>query len=117
VEQQWVDVVRTGTDTGWFRSPVPVHVTVRALLDMATGVAAWYRPDGPQRAEQLARQLADVALLAVDARQSTSVDAGRVRVEDLPASVARLWDLGVLIDPGRGSARRAAPATTTGDAQ
>lgn len=100
VERLWTDVVAAGTAEGWFRSEVPVHTSVLALLYLSTGVAWWFRPEGRRTAEEIATQLADVALHAVDARREPSGAADRVRVADLPAGVGRLWDLGVLADPG-----------------
>jgi AcrR family transcriptional regulator len=69
VEAAWTDVVSEGTATGWFAPPAPTATTVRALLSVGTGVATWFRPDGPRTAEQVGSDLADVALQMVDARR------------------------------------------------
>jgi AcrR family transcriptional regulator len=92
VEELWRSVVEEGTGGGWFRSPVPPRLLVRSLLDMATGVAAWYRPDGALAPSEIGAHLADVALRSVDARASSAADAPAVAVADLPETVTRLWD-------------------------
>lgn len=92
VDDLWRSVVEAGAADGWFRSPVPARLLVRSLLDMATGVAAWYRPDGPMSPGEIGAHLADVALRSVDARTSPDPAASPVAVADLPDTVARLWD-------------------------
>jgi AcrR family transcriptional regulator len=102
VEAAWTDVVSEGTGTGWFAPPAPTATTVRALLSVGTGVATWFRPDGPRTAEQVALELADVALQMVDARRAPDRWAPVARVADLPASATQLWDLGALAGPAAG---------------
>lgn len=92
VEELWRSVVDAGITGRWFRSAVPPRLLVRSLLDMATGVATWYRPDGPSSPGEIGTHLADVALRSVDARATADADAAPVGVADLPASVTRLWD-------------------------
>jgi hypothetical protein len=99
VEAAWTDVVEDGTTGGWFAPPAPTATTVRALLSVGTGVATWFRPDGPRTAEQVGSDLADVALQMVDARRRPDRSAPPARVADLPASASQLWDLGALGDP------------------
>lgn len=54
------DIVAAGIASGSFRTPDP-RVTSRAIVTMCTGVAQWYRPDGPLSPEALA---ADYAVIA-----------------------------------------------------
>lgn len=89
VSQLWDDALQAGLAAGVFEF-AEVKVTRMAIIEMCSGVSAWYAPSGPISVEQLADQFADLALGIVRARR----DGVPVRASDpdLPrvAEVARL---------------------------
>ncbi|MCC6198521.1 MAG: TetR family transcriptional regulator [Burkholderiales bacterium] len=61
-------IIRDGVNTGVFNAERPNSV-VRAVLASVYWLARWYRPDGPQRARDIAREYADVVLYGVAVRR------------------------------------------------
>jgi AcrR family transcriptional regulator len=57
-------IIRDGVNAGLFRADSPNSV-VRAVLGSVYWLARWYRPGGPQRARDIAREYADVVLYGV----------------------------------------------------
>ena len=60
-------IIQDGVASGAFRTRSPNSV-VRAVLSSVYWLARWYRPGGPQRARDIAREYADVLLYGVAAR-------------------------------------------------
>jgi AcrR family transcriptional regulator len=58
------DAIRAGIASGDFED-VHVQVVAMAILNMGLRIAAWFRPDGPLSAEQVAEVHADLALRMV----------------------------------------------------
>ena len=79
-EQRIVDAeVEAGVRAGTFTTPMP-HQAARALTTMCTGLAQWFRTDGPHRAEEVAAQYVVLALDLVGCTEARPVDVGRPRV-------------------------------------
>jgi AcrR family transcriptional regulator len=72
-EQHLSDIVTDGVERGVFNVP-DLRVTTFAILQMATGVSAWYRPGGPLAVEQLCRVYQDLALRMVGRRRAPRRD-------------------------------------------
>jgi AcrR family transcriptional regulator len=89
VSQLWDDALEAGHAAGVFEFS-EVKVTRMAIIEMCSGVSAWYQPSGPLGVEDLAAQFSDLALAMVRA----SRDGAPVRASDpaLPSveQVARL---------------------------
>ncbi|MET7328155.1 TetR/AcrR family transcriptional regulator [Nonomuraea sp. NPDC005650] len=76
-EAVWADTLRAGVRDGVFQDRGTVARL--ALLQMATGIAHWYRPDGELGIPQLCERFADMALSLMGAQRE-----GRLlRVQDL----------------------------------
>lgn len=61
------DVVQRGVTAGRFSTPL-VREASRAVITMCTGVAQWYRLDGPLSPDELARDYGTIARMAVGYR-------------------------------------------------
>jgi AcrR family transcriptional regulator len=61
------------------------HVVVRMLLSAATGVAAWYREDGPDRPDQIASAFADALIDGMRADQATADSGLRPSAAEAPS--------------------------------
>ena len=78
-------IIRDGVTAGAFHTD-RLNSVVRAVLASVYWLARWYRPDGPQRARDIARAYADVVLYGVSvqprpqAAGQGSRDAGRPNV-------------------------------------
>jgi AcrR family transcriptional regulator len=57
-------IIDSGCEEGVFATPYPPE-TSRAILAMSRGVALWYRPEGPLRAEDIAERYGIIALDSV----------------------------------------------------
>lgn len=66
-EQMFRDVVQRGADDGVFRTP-HVREAARAVVNMGTAVAMWFRPDGAVSPSALAQTYVDLALATVECR-------------------------------------------------
>ncbi|WP_231954315.1 TetR/AcrR family transcriptional regulator [Actinoplanes derwentensis] len=88
-ERFWQSAIDDGVSTGEFRVQAP-GVARLALLEMCSGVARWYRPDGPLTAGELAARYVEMALglLTVDGIR-LEPDPGAVG--DMDRLVAELW--------------------------
>jgi AcrR family transcriptional regulator len=53
-ERLWVDVLDAGMRAGDLRDEVPAHAVYRFLRDAIWVSVRWYRPDGPQRPDDIA---------------------------------------------------------------
>jgi AcrR family transcriptional regulator len=62
-------VVRHGVEVGVFATPIPLQAS-RAIVVMCTGVASWFRPQGPLSRAEVVRQYQRLALDMVGARDS-----------------------------------------------
>lgn len=60
-------LLRDGIRSGEFRNTDPV-MTGRAILSCLNWMVRWFRPDGPQRAEDVARTYAELFLRGVEER-------------------------------------------------
>ncbi|TBL45318.1 TetR/AcrR family transcriptional regulator [Verrucosispora sp. SN26_14.1] len=60
-ERLWQAAIIDGVADGVFHLRAP-DVARRALLEMCSGVARWYRPDGPLSVEQMAARYTELAL-------------------------------------------------------
>ncbi|MGH3516808.1 MAG: TetR/AcrR family transcriptional regulator [Haloechinothrix sp.] len=69
-ESLWNDVLERGLDGGVFTFR-DLRATRLALLEMCTGVSAWFSPDGPLGVAELAHEFADLALALVRASSDT----------------------------------------------
>lgn len=63
------DQARTCLQSGAFRHDDP-HTATRAIATMCTSLPAWFRPDGPLTAQQVARQYAGFALALMGSRST-----------------------------------------------
>jgi AcrR family transcriptional regulator len=59
------EVISRGQDTGQFQTTSD-RLASYAILDMGMGVAAWFRPDGPHTADEIAYTYADYAIAMLD---------------------------------------------------
>ncbi len=71
-------IIRDGVIAGVFRADRPNSV-VRAVLASVYWLARWYRPNGPQRARDIAREWADVVLYGVSIKRPPVATAGKLR--------------------------------------
>ena len=60
-------IIRDGVNAGVFHTD-RLNSVVRAVLASVYWLARWYRPDGPQRARDIARAYADVVLYGVSVK-------------------------------------------------
>lgn len=65
-EGLWASTIAQGAEAGVFRPDDPA-VARRALLEMCSGVARWYSPNGPLSLDALAERYARLALRALGA--------------------------------------------------
>ncbi|MBT2248195.1 TetR family transcriptional regulator [Arthrobacter sp. BHU FT2] len=70
-ERMFSEVVRDGVAEGTFYTPHPKEA-VRAIINMGTSVALWYRKDGDKSPEELADVYAELALALVQAKELAS---------------------------------------------
>ncbi|MBI4932737.1 MAG: TetR/AcrR family transcriptional regulator [Actinobacteria bacterium] len=68
-EDMWSTTLRDGLAGGNFQF-ADIRLTTLALIDLCTGVAAWFRPDGDRDAFTVATHHVDLALAMVSARRS-----------------------------------------------
>lgn len=66
-ESMFREVIRRGVETGEFETTHPTEAS-RAILNMGTAVATWFRSDGPETPAQVAATYVDLALAMVVAR-------------------------------------------------
>ncbi len=64
VEQQLREAIEAGTASGVFRTRDPEGCG-RAILSMCQGIAVWFRADGPDSPEDVARRYVTIALATV----------------------------------------------------
>ncbi|GAA1656758.1 TetR/AcrR family transcriptional regulator [Actinoplanes couchii] len=90
-EDFWQSAIDDGVTSGEFRVAAPT-VARLALLEMCSGVARWYRPDGPLTASELAARYVEMALglLTVDGA-APALDPGAA--DDMNELVSELWPL------------------------
>ncbi|WP_340540762.1 TetR/AcrR family transcriptional regulator [Nocardioides sp. GXZ039] len=60
-ESLFRQVIESGVATGAFATPHPLEAT-RAILNMGSSIASWYRPEGPVTPEEMAVRYRDLAL-------------------------------------------------------
>lgn len=65
-EQLLREIVQRGADSGVFSVPDP-KATARALATLFTGIAQWFRTDGPRSAESIAAEYTEFAMRLVGA--------------------------------------------------
>jgi AcrR family transcriptional regulator len=82
----FVRVIDQGVRSGEFR-PRPVRTTALALIGMCNWVAWWFRPGGAQSADEVADQMAEMALSLVAQTPDRTPDSPR---PDDPAAALRL---------------------------
>lgn len=88
-EAIWRAAIDDGVAAGVFRAGAP-GVARMALLEMCSGVARWYRPDGPLALDDLARQYVDMALGLLRAKGRTPpLDDSSVIVRKFSPAVRR----------------------------
>ncbi|HEX4531328.1 MAG TPA: TetR/AcrR family transcriptional regulator [Acidimicrobiia bacterium] len=74
-ERLWVGVLETGMRNGALRADVPAAAVYRFLRDAIWVSVRWYRPDGPQRPDDVAEEYLTVLLSGL----ATSTTTGRTR--------------------------------------
>ncbi|MEV0202535.1 TetR/AcrR family transcriptional regulator [Nonomuraea sp. NPDC050691] len=77
-EQVWADTLRAGVEAGVFKDRGTVARL--AMLQMATGVAQWYRPTGELGIAELCERFADMGLALMGADR----DGRPLEMRDLP---------------------------------
>ena len=70
-EQLWIDVLDAGMRAGSLRQDVPADAVYRFLRDAIWVSVRWYRPDGPQRPEDIADDYLTVLLGGLAMRRPT----------------------------------------------
>lgn len=94
-EQLWSTAIAEGIDSGVFAAANP-RITRLSLLNMCTGVSAWYRPDGPSTLEEIVRELTLHAFAVLGAAPATGPGAGirpeDVRMPDVAAMPKSEWE-------------------------
>lgn len=60
-ESLFRQVIESGVATGAFATPYPLEAA-RAILNMGSSIASWYRPEGPVTPEEMAVRYRDLAL-------------------------------------------------------
>lgn len=91
-EQLWAGAIARGVEEGVFHTVNP-RVTKLSLLNMCTGVSAWYRPDGPSTLEELVREFVQNALAVLGAtNDGQPLRAEDVRMPDLDAMPHSAWE-------------------------
>jgi len=66
-ERQWADAIRDGVDQGVFEADDQQLVRF-AMVQMCTGVAHWYTPDGRLSLAEIANRYGDLSLTLLNAR-------------------------------------------------
>lgn len=74
-EQLWSSAISEGIDAGVFSAANP-RITRLSLLNMCTGVSAWYRPDGPSSLEDIVRELTLHAFAVLGAAPASGTHPG-----------------------------------------
>jgi len=74
-ERLWGGVLETGMRNGALRADVPADAVYRFLRDAIWVSVRWYRPDGPQRPDDVAEEYLTVLLSGL----ATSTTTGRTR--------------------------------------
>lgn len=85
-ERLWADAIEHGTEQGLFH-PGDAAVTRRALLEMCSGVARWYSPEGPLTLHALAERYAGLSLRALGAPD----DVAPLDLEHCHTIVSEVW--------------------------
>lgn len=62
VEEQIEGIIRAGIDSGDFDPSISPRVALFGIVGMSAWVYQWYRPEGPLPVEQIAHELASMAL-------------------------------------------------------
>jgi len=70
-ERLWVEVLDAGMRAGDFRTSVPADAVYRFLRDAIWVSVRWYRPDGPQRPDDIADDYLTVLLGGLATRRPT----------------------------------------------
>ena len=70
-ERLWVDVLDAGMRAGDLRQDVPADAVYRFLRDAIWVSVRWYRPDGPQRPDDIADDYLTVLLGGLAMRRPT----------------------------------------------
>lgn len=101
-ERLWADALQAGAEAGTL-SVDDQHLTKLALLSMCSGVAHWFRPEGPDDAYAISVGHVDLVLLSVRATRGRRL----LHAGDLPLLDPAWFDLALPDRPGR-SARATA---------
>ncbi len=88
-ERLWATAIEDGVAAGVFHTAHPA-VTRLALLEMCSGVARWYSPQGALSLEELAGHYAELAIRALGC--TTAPDTGLGRCREI---VAKEWGVSV----------------------
>lgn len=83
VLEQFRQAIELGIERGQFRV-MDAKVAAFSIIGMCNWTAWWFAPSGPRRAEEIAEQIADMALRSVEQ------DAGRQLSEQSAAGVLKL---------------------------
>jgi AcrR family transcriptional regulator len=78
IESLFRRIVQDGADSGVFVVE-DVALAVRAILDMASSVSSWYRPDGSLSGDDIADRYVGLALAVVGADRAPGAAAGTRR--------------------------------------
>ena len=62
IRRAWEAVLQRGVDHGVFRADLDVDLAYKAVMGAISAAPQWYRPDGPHRIDEIARQFAELFL-------------------------------------------------------
>lgn len=80
-ERMFRDVVSRGVEQGIFETAHPIEAA-RAVVNMGTAIATWFRPDGPIAVGTLAETYSQLALATVEvAERVRATGGGEVRTD------------------------------------
>jgi AcrR family transcriptional regulator len=85
-ERLWADTIDDGVAAGIFHTGQP-SVTRLALLEMCSGVARWYSPNGPLSLNQLASHYAELAMRALGCAELPAAP----NLQNCREVVSRVW--------------------------
>lgn len=94
IYEYYMRCIAHGVETGEFRK-VDVHVAAFSVIGMANWTSRWFRPDGRLSAEDVAHEVANMALAALrsDDERSKILDEARQKADLILTQAMALHDL------------------------
>lgn len=94
IYEYYLRCIEHGVATGEFRQ-VDAHVAAFSVIGMANWTSRWFRPDGRLSAEEVANEVASMALASLrsDNEQSRILDSARQKADAILAEAQALHDL------------------------